>query len=96
MMNAEKEPSPGRDYRQVLKSHKFWTGAVSQMPRTIPPFVGLRRVEVVGTELADSGLAAFSAGSCRTFFIINPTPDIRSRAEHFCDRWKKHRVYFDA
>jgi len=33
--------------------------------------------------------------SCRTFFIINPTADIRSRAEQFCYHWKDHRVHLD-
>lgn len=37
-----------------------------------------------------------NAFSCRTFFIVNPTPDIRSRAESFCDRWADHRVFLNA
>lgn len=33
-----------------------------------------------------------NAFSCRTFFILNPTPEIVLRARVFCKRWKDHKV----
>jgi hypothetical protein len=35
-----------------------------------------------------------NAFSCRTFFIVNPTSDIRIRAMEFCNRWSGHRVRY--
>jgi hypothetical protein len=33
-----------------------------------------------------------NAYSCRTFFIINPTPALYQRARRFCERWRHHKV----
>lgn len=33
-----------------------------------------------------------TAWACRTFFVVNPTPAIRARAEGFADRWRAHKV----
>lgn len=33
-----------------------------------------------------------NAYSCRTFFILNPDPVIRERAESFCEGWASHNV----
>jgi hypothetical protein len=33
-----------------------------------------------------------NAYSCRTFFILNPTSQLRERAEIFCGRWSGHKV----
>jgi hypothetical protein len=33
-----------------------------------------------------------TAWSCRTFFIVNPTPAIRHRAEAFAGRWRAHKL----
>lgn len=35
-----------------------------------------------------------NALSCRTFFIINPTIDIKDRAIEFCKRWSKYQVRY--
>jgi hypothetical protein len=35
-----------------------------------------------------------NAFSCRTFFVLNPTADIRVRAIEFCKRWSAHRVRY--
>lgn len=34
-----------------------------------------------------------NAYSCRTFFLLNPTTEIRKRALDFCEVWKNHRVF---
>lgn len=33
-----------------------------------------------------------NAYSCRTFLILNPTPQLAQRAEAFCARWSDHKV----
>lgn len=33
-----------------------------------------------------------TAWSCRTFFILNPTAEIRRRTEQFCEKWALHKV----
>jgi len=33
-----------------------------------------------------------SAYSCRTFFIINPDNEIRTRTAEFCERWKSYKI----
>jgi hypothetical protein len=37
-----------------------------------------------------------NAYSCRTFFILNPTPELRERVQTFCARWRDHKVRLDA
>jgi hypothetical protein len=37
-----------------------------------------------------------NAYSCRTFFVVNPSPKVRERAEAFCARWHGHKVRLDA
>ncbi|MDQ3482748.1 MAG: hypothetical protein M3448_05015 [Pseudomonadota bacterium] len=47
-------------------------------------------------ELLGGGAIAVRANacSCRTFFIVNPTPTIVKRAQAFCDQWAPHKVSF--
>ena len=33
-----------------------------------------------------------TAYSCRTFFLVNPDPELCERAAAFCDRWRDHKV----
>ena len=33
--------------------------------------------------------------SCRTFFILNTSADLRGRAAAFCERWAGHNVRLD-
>jgi hypothetical protein len=46
-------------------------------------------------QLGDSAFAVrANAFSCRTFFIINPTSEIKERASEFCKRWSAHKVRY--
>ena len=36
----------------------------------------------------------FNAYNCRTFFIVNPTEDIRKRTHSFVESWSKHVRFF--
>jgi hypothetical protein len=45
--------------------------------------------------LGDNSFAVrANAFSCRTFFIVNPTGDIKDRAIEFCKRWAAYRVRY--
>lgn len=48
-------------------------------------------------QLGDGTIAVrCTAWSCRTFFILNPSAEIRRRTEQFCERWALHKVRLDA
>src|SRR5208337_732823 len=50
-----------------------------------------KEVECWLSELPQKSMALyFNAYSCRTFFIVNPTEDIRNRTQSFAARWSKH------
>lgn len=52
-------------------------------------------VEHWGLQLGDRTIAVrATAFACRTFFIVNPTEEIRARAESFCHRWSEAKVRF--
>jgi transposase len=44
----------------------------------------------------DASLIRADAVSCRTFFILNPTPEITRRVRAFCERWQEHKVFLHA
>lgn len=51
-----------------------------------------REVEFWLQQLRPALAVRANAFSCRTFFILNPTEEVRIRAEAFCRRWHGHRV----
>jgi hypothetical protein len=50
-----------------------------------------KEIEYWLSELPQKSMALyFNAYNCRTFFIVNPTEDIRKRTQSFVESWSKH------